>query len=75
MELHLSGDNCAATALLEQIEEQGRLLQVLPSANFYCLLAYCRQGCDDREGATVALHKALEIEPGHTAALAALTAS
>ena len=72
MELHLSGDNRAATALLEQIEEQGRLQQVLPSANFYCLLAYCRQGCGDPAGATVALHKALEIEPGHAAALAAL---
>lgn len=72
MELHLSGDNRAATALLEQIEEQGRLLQLLPSANFYCLLAYCRQGCGDLGGATVALHKALELEPGHAAAAAAL---
>jgi hypothetical protein len=72
MELHLCGDNRAATVLLERIEEQGRMLQLLPSADFYCLLAYCRQGCGDPEGATVALHRALELEPGHAAAVAAL---
>jgi cytochrome c-type biogenesis protein CcmH/NrfG len=44
----------------------------LPSANFYCLLAYCRRGCGDLSGAMVALHKALEAEPDHAAALAAL---
>ncbi len=72
MRLHLAGDNRAATALLEQVEEQGRLPQILPSANFYCLLAYCRRGCGDCSGAAVALHKALEVEPDHAAALAAL---
>lgn len=70
--LHLSGDNPAALCLLEWIEEQGRLIKVLPSANFYCLLAYCRRGCGDFGGAVVALHKALAAEPEHAAALAAL---
>jgi len=70
--LHLAGDDRAAISVLEWIEEQGRLPKVLPSANFYCLLAYCRRGCDDLAGATVALHQALDIEPGHAAALAAL---
>lgn len=70
--LHLSGDNPTALSLLERIEEQGRLPKVLPSANFYCLLAYCRRGCGDLSGAMVALHKALEAEPDHAAALAAL---
>jgi cytochrome c-type biogenesis protein CcmH/NrfG len=72
IELHLSGDNPQALALLERIDEQGRLPKVLPSANFYCLLAYCRRGCGDYGGAVVALHKALEIEPDHAAAIAAL---
>ena len=72
MRLHLTGDDHAAASLLERIEAQGRLPQLLPSANFYCLLAYCRQGCGDTTGAAVALHRALEIEPGHAAALAAL---
>lgn len=70
--LHLAGDDHAAIAVLEWIEEQGRLPKELPSANFYCLLAYCRRGCADLPGAMVALHKALDIEPGHPAALAAL---
>ena len=70
--LHLAGDDRAAIAVLEWIEEQGRLPKDLPSANFYCLLAYCRRGCGDVPGATVALHKALDIEPDHPAALVAL---
>lgn len=73
MQLHLRGDHRGAVAILEKIEEQGRLPKELPSANFYCLLAYCRRGCGDSRGAVVALHKALEIEPGHLAATAALT--
>jgi tetratricopeptide (TPR) repeat protein len=72
MVLHQSGDHLEAVALLERIDEQGLLPRELPSANFYCLLAYCRQGCGDPGGAMVALQRALEIEPDHAAALAAL---
>lgn len=74
MRLHALGRNTQAVALLERVEEQGRLLATLPSADFYWLLGICRQGCGDRAGTAVALHKALAIEPDHAASLAALDA-
>ncbi|MCM2263767.1 MAG: hypothetical protein NDI73_01105 [Desulfuromonadales bacterium] len=74
MRLHALGDNTRATSILERLEEAGRLTSMLPSADFYWLLGICRQGCGDAGGAVRALHAALELEPGHPAAQAALAA-
>lgn len=74
MRLHALGDNGQAVALLEKVEEMGRLDATMPSADFYWLLGLCRQGCGDRAGTVAALHRALEIEPDHAASLAALEA-
>ncbi|NJC86947.1 MAG: hypothetical protein FIB02_00190 [Desulfuromonas sp.] len=74
MRLHALGDNAQATLLLERLEEEGRLISMLPSADFYWLLGICRQDCGDAGGAFRALHTALELEPGHPAAQAALAA-
>jgi tetratricopeptide (TPR) repeat protein len=72
MHLHAVGDDPQAVLLLENLEEQGRLMSILPFADFYWLLGICRQGCGDHGGAFVALHKALELEPDHAATRAAL---
>lgn len=74
MRLHALGDYAQATLMLERLEEEGRLTSVLPSADFYWLLGICRQGCGDAGGTVRALHKALELEPDHPAAQAALAA-
>lgn len=72
MRLHALGDHVQATFVLEKLEEEGRLTTMLPSADFYWLLGICRQNGGDAGGAAVALHRALELEPDHAAALAAL---
>jgi cytochrome c-type biogenesis protein CcmH/NrfG len=72
LRLHGLGDDRQATCVLEGIEALGHLTSALPSADFYWLLGVCRLGCGDPGGAVVALHQALALEPGHSAALAAL---
>lgn len=72
MHLHAVGDDRQATFLLEQMEADGRLTTLLPSADFYWLLGVCRQGCGDPGGAFTALQQALAIEPDHAAARSAL---
>jgi hypothetical protein len=72
MHLHAVGDDHQATSLLENLEMQGRLILLLPFADFYWLLGVCRQGCGDAGGAFVALQKALELDPDHAATRAAL---
>lgn len=74
MQLHATGHAAAAVALLEQIEEQGQLPELCPSADFYCLLGQCRVAAGDSTGAVMALQKALALEPDHPAALATLDA-
>jgi tetratricopeptide (TPR) repeat protein len=74
MQLHATGHAAAAVALLEQIEEQGQLPELCPSADFYCLLGQCRVAADDAAGAVMALQKALALEPDHPTALATLDA-
>ena len=72
MHLHAVGDDRQATFLLENLETNGRLAIMLPSADFYWLLGICRQGCGDIGGAVTALQQALTIEPDHAAAQAVL---
>jgi len=72
MHLHTLGDHGGATGLLERIEETGRLISTLPSADFFWLLGVCRRDNGDIGGAFTALEKALSLEPDHPAALAAL---
>lgn len=74
MHLHAQGDDHQATFLLEKLDEQGRLMSLLPFADFYWLLGVCRQACGDLGGAFTALQKALELEPDHAASQAALAA-
>lgn len=72
MQLHATGHPAEAVALLEQIEEQGQLSELWPSADFYCLLGQCRVAAGDSTGAVMSLQKALELEPDHPTALATL---
>jgi cytochrome c-type biogenesis protein CcmH/NrfG len=72
LRLHDLGDDRQATFVLESLEALGHLTSALPSADFYWLLGVCRRGCGDPGGAVAALHQALALEPGHSAALAAL---
>jgi hypothetical protein len=72
MRLHANGDDAGAVFVLERVEEVGRLTVALPSADFYWLLGVCRQRCDDVGGALRALHRSMELEPGHVAARQAL---
>lgn len=72
MHLHAIGDYRQAVSLLENLEARGRLMAILPFADFYWLLGVCRKNCGDGGGAFVALQKALELEPDHAAAQAAL---
>jgi len=74
MRFHALGDYARAASMLERLEEEGRLTSMLPSADFYWLLGICRQGCGDPGGAVRALLRALELEPEHPAAQAALEA-
>ncbi|HSR36576.1 MAG TPA: hypothetical protein VLL73_05275, partial [Desulfurivibrionaceae bacterium] len=73
--LHAIGDNPRALRLLERLEGEGFLMKALPSAEFFWLLGTCRRECGDPSGAAVAWNKALEIEPEHTASLAALASA
>lgn len=72
MHLHAVGDDRQATFLLDNLEIQGRLMSILPFADFYWLLGVCRQGCGDPAGACIALQKALELDPDHAASQAAM---
>lgn len=72
MHLHAGGNDRQAVSLLERLEQNGRLTTTLPSADFYWLLGICRLGCGDGGGAIAALQQALELEPDHAAAQAAL---
>jgi hypothetical protein len=72
MRLHAAGDDATAVFLLERVEEAGRLTAALPSADFYWLLGVCRQRAGELGGAVRALHLAMQLEPDHAGARAAL---
>lgn len=73
MHLHAIGDDRQAVIVLDGLASAGRLASMLPPcADFYWLQGICRQGCGDHEGAMTALHKALEIDPEHSATLQTL---
>lgn len=72
LELHGGGEEQAAVEVLEAVESRQLLVTQLPSAGFYWLLGVCRLNCGDAGGAAVALHRALDLEPGHPAVLEAL---
>jgi hypothetical protein len=72
MHLHAAGDDPGAVGILERLEEAGRLMAAMPSADFYWLLGICRQGAGEIGGALRALHLAVQLEPDHAGARSAL---
>lgn len=56
-------DFAEALTILEHLQEQGRVMAELPSAEFYYLLGHCRQECGDPEQALLAYVHALELDP------------
>jgi len=58
-----SGDFAQALVILERLQEQGRVMAELPAPEFYYLLGYCREQCNDPGQALVAYVQALELDP------------
>ena len=58
-----SGDFVQALAILERLQEQGRVMAELPTPEFYYLLGHCREKCNDPGQALVAYLQALELDP------------
>lgn len=58
-----SGDFAQALAILERLQEQGRIMAELPTPEFYYILGYCREQCHDPGQALVAYVLALELDP------------
>lgn len=58
-----SGEFCQASAILERLQEHGRVTSELPTPEFFYLLGHCREKCDDPGGALVAYVQALELDP------------
>lgn len=58
-----SGDFAPALAILERLQEQGRIMAELPTPEFYYILGHCREKCNDPEQALVAYVQALEVDP------------
>ena len=63
-----SGDFVQALAILERLQEQGRVMAELPAPEFYYLLGHCREKCNDPRQALVAYIQALELDPEFLAA-------
>lgn len=63
-----SGDFADALAILERLQEQGRVTAELPTPEFYYLLGHCREKCNDQEQALVAYIQALELDPEFSSA-------
>jgi len=59
-----SGDFAQALAILERLQEQGRVMDELPTPEFYYLLGHCREKCNEPEQAMVAYVQSLEVDPG-----------
>lgn len=58
-----SGAFVPALAILERLQEQGRVMAELPAPEFYYLLGHCREKCHEPEQALVAYVQALEVDP------------
>jgi hypothetical protein len=58
-----SGEFAQALAILERLQEQGRVMAELPTPEFYYLLGHCREKCFDPGLAQVAYLQALELDP------------
>lgn len=58
-----SGEFGQALAVLEHLQEQGRVMSELPTPEFYYLLGHCREECDDPGQALVAYVQALDLDP------------
>lgn len=58
-----SGDFDQARAILERLQEQGRIMAELPAPEFYYILGHCREKCGDPKRALVAFVQALELDP------------
>ena len=67
------GEFCQALVILERLQEQGRVMAELPTAEFYYLLGHCREKCDDPGQAQVAYVQALELDPEFIPARTAFT--
>jgi Flp pilus assembly protein TadD len=58
-----SGDFGQALAVLESLQEQGRVMAELPTPEFYYILGHCREQCNEPGQALVAYVQALELDP------------
>jgi tetratricopeptide (TPR) repeat protein len=58
-----SGDFGQALAVLERLQEQGRVMAELPTPEFYYILGHCREQCNEPGQALVAYVQALELDP------------
>lgn len=58
-----SGDFDQALAILERLQEQGRVMAELPMPEFYYLLGHCREKCSDPGSALVAYVQSMELDP------------
>lgn len=58
-----SGAYGEALTILEQLEAEGRVVEEIPTAEFYYLLGYCRERTEDFGAALIAYDKALVIDP------------
>jgi len=65
LQLYGSGNYSLALSILERLEESPEFVEEFPSADFFYLLGMCRKQQQDRAGAFVALHRALEIVPDY----------
>lgn len=68
LECYGEGDLRGALTILERLEEEGRVLKEVPSADFYYLLGMCRGRSGDPAGAFAALESALLLNPAHAPA-------
>lgn len=66
----IGNSDCAgALAILERLDEEGRVPEILAAPEFYYLLGVCRERLADPAGALVAWEKALQLDPAYQPAL------
>jgi len=65
------GDLGSALAILERLEEGGRVAKEFPSPEFFYLLGMCRGRSGDPAGAFAAFDSALSLDPGYAPAIEA----
>ncbi|MBW2505345.1 MAG: tetratricopeptide repeat protein [Deltaproteobacteria bacterium] len=72
MQLYSAKNYDMAVYILERIEQDEYLMDEFSSADFYCLLGMSRMKAGDLAGAHEALHRALDIDPGHQLSIQSL---